>query len=78
MDEALLDTLKWASWSNHRSFWMTREAHIQAISNAGFDIVLEQWDAAASAENLLAVATSEDYRTFQRAVFIGVRSDRTG
>ncbi len=78
MDEALLDTLKWASWSNHRSFWMTREAHIPAISHAGFDIVLEQWDAAASAENLLAVTTSEDYRTFQRAVFIGVRSDRTG
>jgi SAM-dependent methyltransferase len=76
LDEAVLDTLKWASWTNQRSFWMTREAHVQAISDAGFDVVLEQWDAVADAPELLATASGEDYRSFLRAVFIGVRSER--
>ncbi len=75
MDEPSLDALKWASWKNQRSFWMTREAHLQAISDAGYDIVLEQWDAAAAPADLLATTSSADYRSFLRTVFVGVRSD---
>jgi len=75
-DEAALDKLKWASWKNHRSFWVAREGLLQAISDAGFDLVLEQWDAAADGRELLAVTTSDDYRSFLRGVFVGIRSGR--
>lgn len=34
----------WASYSNHRSFWLTRESLLLALSNAGFNIVFEQHD----------------------------------
>lgn len=73
-DLAVLDALRWASWDNQRSFWMTREAHVQAISDAGFKLVLEHWDAAALSPKLLAVTSGADYRSFLRAVFIGIRA----
>jgi SAM-dependent methyltransferase len=34
----------WASWSNNRSFWLTRESLFQAVTHCGFDLVLEQHD----------------------------------
>ena len=75
-DEAELDKLKWSSWRNPRSFWIAREGLLQAINDADFDLVLEQWDAAANGRQLLAVTTSEDYRSFLRGVFVGIRSER--
>lgn len=34
----------WASYSNSRSFWLTKESLLRAITQAGFDLVFEQHD----------------------------------
>jgi hypothetical protein len=34
----------WASYSNHRSFWLTKESLLVAMCRAGFDLVFEQHD----------------------------------
>jgi SAM-dependent methyltransferase len=39
-----LDRMKWASWSNKRSFWVQKEFLLQLLSDLGFDLVLEQFD----------------------------------
>ena len=35
---------RWASWNNKQSFWIQREYLLQAMRDAGFDLVLEQFD----------------------------------
>jgi hypothetical protein len=61
-----------ASWDNRRSFWIQREYLLQALSDVGFDIVLEQYDNLAPhiAENIL----HGSYRRDSRGVFIGIKS----
>jgi hypothetical protein len=34
----------WASYSNHKSFWLTKESMIMALRQAGFKLVYEQHD----------------------------------
>jgi hypothetical protein len=34
----------WASYSNSRSFWLTKESLLRAVRDAGFHLVLEQHD----------------------------------
>ena len=34
----------WASYSNERSFWLTKESLMHVLSNSGFDLVYEQHD----------------------------------
>jgi SAM-dependent methyltransferase len=38
------DAMPWASYSNPRSFWLTRPSLLRAIAAAGFDLVYEQYD----------------------------------
>ena len=38
------DTMAWASWSNPRSLWLTKESLARAVRHAGFDVVAEQYD----------------------------------
>jgi len=38
------ETAKWSAWSNRRSFWPRRESLLQAIKDAGFHLVCEQFD----------------------------------
>lgn len=35
---------RWAAWNNRSSFWIQREFLLQAIRDAGFDLVFEQFD----------------------------------
>jgi SAM-dependent methyltransferase len=42
--EAERDTMPWASWSNPRSLWLTKESLARAMRHAGFDVVAEQYD----------------------------------
>lgn len=70
---------KWASWDNHRSFWIQREYLLQTIQEVGFDVVMEQFDALGSntggskiAENMLRGY----YRTDSRGTFIGVKTPK--
>jgi hypothetical protein len=76
-DPVALDPLKWSSWTNRRSFWPVREALLQAIRDAGFDLIFEQFDTAAESD-LFGTLTSDAYRTLHRATFVGLRSPLHG
>ena len=61
-----------ASWDNRRSFWIQREYLIQAVYEAGFDTVVEQFDHFAPdiADNIL----NGVYREHDRGTFVGIKS----
>lgn len=42
--ESQRDVMPWASWSNGRSWWLTKESLARAVRHAGFDVVVEQYD----------------------------------
>ena len=64
---------RWASWDNRRSFWIRREHLLQAIHDAGFDLVLEQYDSLAPgiAESMI----DGPYRTHERGIFLGIKTE---
>jgi hypothetical protein len=61
-----------ASWDNRRSFWIQREYLIGAIKDAGFDLVLEQFDGLAP--DVAQTMTAGRYRVHGRGTFIGVKT----
>jgi SAM-dependent methyltransferase len=65
-----LENLKWASWSNQRSFWVQKEYLLQLLRDVGFDIVLEQYDLM---DNIVAGMESY-YHTHDRGLFVGIKS----
>jgi SAM-dependent methyltransferase len=70
-----LEQLKWTSWENNRSFWLTRPGIFQALHDAGFDIVFEQVDQLAGfhGQSLLENMTSGYYATQDRGTFVGIK-----
>lgn len=66
------ETAKWASWDNHRSFWIQREQLLQTIQDVGFDLVMEEYDnlKPSIAENLLGGSYESDLR----GTFIGIKT----
>jgi SAM-dependent methyltransferase len=71
-DEAALERLRWASWSNRRSFWPVREALLHCLREAGFDLVFQQFDAAG--DDVLGATTDAAVRAHCRGVFVGIRT----
>lgn len=67
---------KLASWDNRRSFWIQREHLIGAIKDAGFDLVLEQFDGLSP--NIAHTMTEGRYRTQGRGTFIGIKQGLGG
>ena len=63
---------RWASWNNRTSFWVQREYLLQAIRDAGFDLVLEQFDALGA--NIAHEMTKGVYRSSGRSTFIGIKT----
>jgi SAM-dependent methyltransferase len=63
---------RWASWNNKRSFWIQREYLLQALRDAGFDLVLEQFDGLGP--NIAFEMTEGSYRTSGRSTFIGIKT----
>lgn len=63
---------RWSSWDNTRSFWIKREYLLQSIHEAGFDVVLEQFDSLAP--DIVAEMTTGFYRTQERGTFIAIKS----
>lgn len=63
---------RWASWNNRASFWIQREYLIQAIRDAGFDLVMEQFDALGA--DIALEMTKGSYRTSGRSTFIGIKT----
>lgn len=66
------ENARWSSWDNHKSFWIKREALIQAIKDVGFDIVMEQYDTLAP--NMAESMTSGHYKTMSHSTFIGIKA----
>lgn len=63
---------KWASWDNRRSFWIQKEYLLQAIRDAGFDLVLEEYDNLQP--NIVEYLTDGSYYANLRGTFIGIKS----
>jgi hypothetical protein len=63
---------RWASWDNRSSFWIQREYLLQAMRDAGFDLVLEQFDALGS--EIAFEMTRGSYRTSGRSTFLGIKT----
>jgi hypothetical protein len=63
---------RWAAWDNTKSFLMQREYILQSMREAGFDVVLEQFDWLGS--NLAFEMTKGSYRTSGRGTFIGIKT----
>jgi hypothetical protein len=61
-----------ASRNNRSSFWIQREYLIGAIKEAGFDLVLEQFDGLAP--NIAQAMTRGRYRINGRGTFIGIKT----
>lgn len=66
-----LEKMKWASWTNRHSFWPTKEALLQLIQDAGFDLVLEQYDIVGDIHDTLMDAENIKHH---RGVYLGIRS----
>ncbi len=67
---------RWASWDNRRSFWIQREYLLQSIRDAGFDLVLEQYDALG--KDIASEMTEGVYRSSGRSTFIGAKTNYLG
>lgn len=63
---------RWASWNNRASFWIQREFLIHAIRDAGFDLVLEQFDGLG--RDIALEMTAGSYRTSGRSTFVGIKT----
>jgi len=66
------EDLKWASWDNHRSFWIRREELLQTIQDVGFNAVLEQYDWLGA--DIAEAMTTGYHHTDTRGLFIGIKS----
>ncbi|HEY4299750.1 MAG TPA: class I SAM-dependent methyltransferase [Candidatus Didemnitutus sp.] len=62
---------RWSSWDNRRSFWIRREHLVQAIHDAGFDFVAEDFDPLGP--QIGTSMTSDHYHEHQRGMFVGIR-----
>jgi SAM-dependent methyltransferase len=72
--EDQLDQLKWASWSNARSFWLQKEYLLQLLKDLGFDIVFEQFDV----DNDIAVQHTTGWRAqTDRVLLVGIKCSRS-
>jgi hypothetical protein len=63
---------RWASWDNRSSFWIQREYLLQALRDAGFDLVMEQFDALG--KDIAFQMTRGQYRASGRSTFIGIKT----
>ncbi len=67
---------RWASWNNRASFWIQREYLIESIRDAGFDLVLEQFDGLGP--QIAFEMTAGSYRRSGRSTFIGIKTSYAG
>lgn len=62
---------KLAGWGNRRSFWIQREFLVQAIRDAGFPMVFEQYDLLG--DDIAVSMVSGYYKSHNRGMFVGVK-----
>lgn len=73
-DRKRLEGMKWASWENRRSFWPTKGALVRAMREAGFAIVMEDFDQLLDHPTHQLSPDGWRYQT-ARAMFVGVKTD---
>jgi hypothetical protein len=65
---------RWAAWDNRRSFWIQREFLLKTIQEAGFDLVLEQFDNLG--RDIPTAMLSGYYHTDSRGMFVGIKTEQ--
>lgn len=70
--DTYMETQRWSSWGNQRSFWIRREHLIGALNSAGFDLVLEQFDGLAP--DVTGSMIEGYYKTDRRSMFVGIKT----
>jgi SAM-dependent methyltransferase len=71
-DTASLEQHKWASWRNKRSFWLTKPALLQVLSESGFTVIYEQYDMLGP--NIRSSMETGFYAEQGRSMFVAMRS----
>ena len=71
-DLTVQENAKWSSWNNIRSFWLTKSAILQVLTDCGFDMVFEQYDFLGS--DIRSEMESGFYAKRHRSMFVGVRT----
>jgi len=66
------EAAKWTSWDNRRSFWVMRKYLLQALSQAGFDLVMEQFDGLGA--RIAGAMLHGYYKTDSRGTFVGIKT----
>ncbi|MEK6282012.1 MAG: methyltransferase domain-containing protein [Acidobacteriota bacterium] len=66
-DNADREKQLWASYSNPKSFWLTKESLLLALMRSGFDLVFEQHDYSAHFYNYFTT-------TYPRVMFVAIKS----
>jgi hypothetical protein len=66
------ENAKWSAWDNRRSFWIQREYLLHEIQEAGFDLVMEQFDSLGA--DIGDAMTRGYYKTDSRGMFIGIKT----
>lgn len=66
-----LDDMKWASWTNEKSFWIQKEYLLQLLKDLGFDVALEQFDCDA---NIAEQYTTGWRKSTDRVLLVGIKS----
>jgi SAM-dependent methyltransferase len=61
----------WSSWKNNRSFWPTKPALLQLLTEVGFDCVFEQFD---WINNISDAMTTGGYSPMQRVMLVGIKT----
>jgi hypothetical protein len=72
-DKAQIESLKWASWENNRSFWPTRGALNHAMRGAGFATVVEDYDQLKGG-SVYELSRDGWHAQNSRAMFVGIKS----
>lgn len=62
------EVMPWASYSNNKSFWLTKESLLRAALRAGFDLVFEQHDYSAESYQFHNLE-------FSRGLFLAIKSN---
>lgn len=62
------EVMPWASYSNNKSFWLTKESLLRAALRSGFDLVFEQQDYSAESYQFHNVV-------FSRGLFLAIKSN---
>jgi hypothetical protein len=60
-----------SSWDNERSFWIQKEYLLQAIRDAGFNMVFEQYDWLG--DQIADSMVAGPYKARNRNLFVGVK-----